>query len=112
MSDLDLGALLQQAQQVKEQMEYLQKGLAEQKVEGTAGAGMVKVVATGDQRLVSVSIDPSVLPGEGAGDDDREMLQDLVVAAVNNALDRSRELAKERMGSMMPAGMPEGFPGL
>lgn len=113
MTDLDLGALMQQAQQVKEQMEYLQKGLAEQKVEGTAGAGMVKVVATGDQRLVSVDIDPSVLPAKDAGADDREMLQDLVVAAVNNALEKSRALAKERMGSMLPPGvMPDGFPGL
>ena len=106
MSEFDLGALMQQAQQVKEQMEYLQKGLSEQKVEGTSGAGMVKVIATGDQKVVSVTIDPSVLSEEP------ELVQDLVVAAVNNALEKAREIAKERMSSMLPPGFDGGIPGL
>ena len=68
---------------------------------------MVKATVTGTQKLVAVHIDPSVL-GE-----DVDMVQDLVVAAVNNALDKSRELSQERMGSLMPPGMmPPGFPGL
>ena len=108
MSDFDLGAMMRQAQLLREQMEYMQKGLEGQTVTGTAASGKVKVVATGTQRVVSVEIDPSVL-GE-----DREMIQDLVAAAVNIALDRSRELAKERMGAIVPPGLlgPGGFPGL
>ena len=107
MTDLDLGALMQQAQQMREQMEYLQKGLAQESVEGTAGAGMVKVTVTGDQKITKVEIDPQVT------NEDREMLQDLIVAATNNALDKARALAQERLGSMVPPGMlPGGFPGV
>lgn len=99
MTDLDLGALMQQAQQLQQQMEYMKKGLDTQTVDGSAGAGMVKVTATGTQRITSIEIDESVL-GE-----DREMLQDLILAAVNNALDKSRALAQESLGSMLPPGM-------
>lgn len=107
MSDFDLGALMRQAQQLQEQMAYMQKGLDDQTVEGSAGAGMVKVKATGTQRILSVEIDPSAL-GE-----DREMLQDLVVAATNNALERARELAQQQLGSLLPPGFgPGSIPGL
>jgi DNA-binding YbaB/EbfC family protein len=107
MTDLDMAELMKQAQQMREQMEYLQKGLAEQTTEGSAGAGMVKVTMTGDQRVTAVEIDPSVLQ------EDREMVQDLIVAAVNNALEKSKALAQERLGSMLPPGMmPGGMPGL
>lgn len=106
MTDLDLSALMRQAQQMREQMEYMQKGLAQEVVEGTAGAGMVKVTATGDQKITKVEIDPQVI-GE-----DREMMQDLIVAATNNALDKAKEIAQERLGSMLPPGMlPGGVPG-
>jgi DNA-binding YbaB/EbfC family protein len=106
MSELDLGALMRQAQQLREQMEYMQQGLAAQTVEGTAGAGMVKVIATGDLKIARIDIDPQV-----AGED-REMLQDLIVAATNNALDKARALAQEKMGSILPTGMfPGGVPG-
>jgi DNA-binding YbaB/EbfC family protein len=107
MSDLDMGALMRQAQQMREQMEYLQKGLDDQTVEGSAGAGMVKVTVTGTQKVTRVDIDPSVLS------EDREMLQDLIVAATNNAIEKSKEMAQERLGSMLPPGMfPGGVPGL
>lgn len=107
MSDFDLGALMRQAQQMQEQMAHMQKTLEEVKVEGSAGAGMVKVQATASQRILSVEIDPSVLS------EDREMLQDLVTAAVNNALDKAREVAQEKMSSLLPPGMmPGGIPGL
>ena len=108
MSDFDLGAMMSQAQQLREQMEYMQKALETQTVEGSAAGGKVKVVATGGQRIVSVVLDPSVL------EEDRDMIQDLVTAAVNIALDRSRDLAKERMGSVIPPGLmgPGGIPGL
>jgi DNA-binding YbaB/EbfC family protein len=106
MTDLDLGALMRQAQQMQEQVAYLQKALEEVIVEGSSGAGMVKVKATASQRITAVEIDPSVL-GE-----DRDMLQDLVTAAVNNALDKAREVAQERMAAIFPPGMlPGGMPG-
>lgn len=104
MSDFDLGALMQQAQQMRDQMEYMQKGLAEVSVEGTAGAGMVTVTATAAQKVTKIHIDPSVF------EEDREMLQDLVVAAVNNAMDKARAVAQERMSSLLPPGMlPPNF---
>ena len=90
--DFDMGSLMQQAQQMQEQMAYLQKGLEGRTVEGTAGAGMVKVTATGTQQITAVEIDPSVL-GE-----DKEMVQDLIVAAVNNALEKSKALAPRDPG--------------
>ncbi|MCB9566737.1 MAG: YbaB/EbfC family nucleoid-associated protein [Myxococcales bacterium] len=108
MSDFDLGAMMRQAQQLRDQMEYMQKALESQTVEGSAAGGRVKVTATGGQRIVSITIDPAVL------EEDREMIQDLVTAAVNIALDRSRDLAKERMGTLIPPGLmgPGGIPGL
>ena len=106
MSEFDLNALMQQAAQLQEQMADMQKNLENVIVEGSAGAGMVKVKASGSLKVVSVEIDPSVL-GE-----DREMLQDLVTAAVNNALEKAREAASARMSSLLPPGMmPGGFPG-
>lgn len=105
MADFDLSQLMQQAQQMREQMEYLQKGLAEQTVEGSAGGGMVKVTMTGAQQVTAVVIDPSAL------EEDRDMLQDLIVAAVNAAIEKSKALAQERLGSMLPPGMfPGGMP--
>ncbi|HLT38784.1 MAG TPA: YbaB/EbfC family nucleoid-associated protein [Enhygromyxa sp.] len=99
MADFDLSQLMQQAQHMREQMEYLQKGLAEQLVEGSAGGGMVKVTMTGAQQVTAVTIDPSAL------EEDREMLQDLIVAAVNSAIEKSKALAQERLGSMLPPGL-------
>ena len=107
MSEFDLGSLMQQAQQMQQQMQQMQAELEHVTVEGAAGGGMVKVTATGTQKIKSVVIDPEVM-GE-----DREMLQDLITAAVNNALDKSREKAQEQLGSMMPPGMNiPGMPGL
>ena len=100
-------SLMAQAQQAAQKMQTLQGQLATKQVEGSAGAGMVKVIMTGAQTVVSVEIDPSVLSA------DRQMLQDLVVAATNNALEKCRELAKSQMGSLLPPGLlPGGIPGL
>lgn len=107
MADFDLSQLMQQAQQMREQMEYMQKGLAEQSVEGSAGGGMVKVTMTGAQQVTAIAIDPSAL------EEDRDMLQDLIAAAVNNAIEKSKALAQESLGTMLPPGMfPGGMPGL
>ena len=110
MADFDLSQLMQQAQQMREQMEYLQKGLAEQSVEGSSGGGMVKVKITGAQQVTAIEIDPTAL------EEDRDMLQDLVTAAVNAALEKAREKAGEqaqqRMSAMLPPGLAGQFPGL
>lgn len=87
--------MMQQLQQLQQQLMDTQAKLAEELVEGSAGGGAIKVTVTGDQRCKTVEIDPALL--ENA---DVEMLQDLVLAAVNGALDASRELAQERLGPL------------
>jgi len=85
--------IMKQAQKMQAQMAKVQEDLAGEKVEGSAGGGMVTVTANGQGDVVAVRIDPEVMKG-----DDVEMLEDLVLAAVNEALRRSKELAAERMG--------------
>ena len=97
--------MLRQVQEMQAKMAKVQADLETLTVEGTAGGGAVKAVATGAQRLVSVEIDPDALA-------EVEMLQDLVVAAVNDALDRSRELAAQKMqGVTAGMGLPPGLLG-
>lgn len=97
--------MLQQVQQMQAKMARAQKELESETVEATSGGGAVKAVVTGQQRVVSVTVDP-----DAAGD--VEMLQDLVVAALNEALDRSRELASQRMGALTAGlGLPPGLLG-
>ncbi len=86
--------MMKQAQKLQRQMLEAQEALAEERVEGSAGGGMVKVVADGQQNVLEVVIDPQAVDPE-----DVEMLQDLVLAAVSDALRRSRELAEERLGA-------------
>lgn len=106
MSEFDLSAMMQQAQQLQEQMAQMQQSLHEVQVEGSSGAGMVKVKATAALRVVSIEIDPSAMS------EDREMLQDLVTAAVNNAMEKAQATAQERMSSLLPPGLAGGLPGL
>jgi DNA-binding YbaB/EbfC family protein len=87
--------MMQQLQQLQQQLMDTQAKLAEELVEGSAGGGAIKITVTGDQHCKSVEIDPALLE-----DVDVEMLQDLVLAAVNGALDASRELAQERLGPL------------
>ena len=95
--------MLRQVQQMQDRMQKMQKELESETVEATAGGGVVTVVATGTQKLVSVRIDP-----EAAGDP--EMLQDLIVAAVNEAMDKSKEMASTKMQSMAAGlGLPPGL---
>lgn len=91
--------ILKQAQRMKEEMERIQGEMAKKTVEATAGGGMVKVVANGRQQILSVSIDPEVLKMG-----DREMLQDLVVAGVNQALKSAQEMAAQEI-SQLTAGL-------
>jgi nucleoid-associated protein EbfC len=92
--------MMQQLQKLQEQLAQTQEQLALETVNYSAGGGAIKVVMTGDQRCQSVQIDPELLK-----DADIEMLQDLVLAAVNGALDASRALASERLGPLT-GGLP------
>jgi DNA-binding YbaB/EbfC family protein len=92
--------MMQQIQKLQEQLAQTQEQLAQETVNYSAGGGAIKVVMTGDQRCQSVEIDPELLK-----DADIEMLQDLVLAAVNGALDASRALASERLGPLA-GGLP------
>lgn len=106
-----LNNMMKQFTKMQQQMEQVQNELADLTVEGSAGGGMVKVVANGKQEIVSIKIDPEVLS------DDVEMVEDMVVAATNQALSKSQELSQEKMagvaGGMLP-NLPGGFkiPGL
>jgi DNA-binding YbaB/EbfC family protein len=90
---MSFGNLAKMAQQMQADMARVDQALAELRLEGTAGGGAVKAVVTGKQDLVSVTIDPGVVDP-----DDVEMLQDLVVAAVGDALQQARRQAEERLG--------------
>jgi len=92
--------MMQQLQKLQEQIQQTQAQLAEETVTATVGGGAIKVTVTGDQHCRAVEIDPSLLQ-EG----DVEMLQDLILAAVNTALDQSREMAAERLGPLA-GGLP------
>lgn len=100
----DPQGMMKQLQKVQKQMAEAQESLAGEIVESAAGGGMVKVVADGQQNIHSISIDPQVVDPE-----DVAMLEDLVMVAVNGALEKSRELADERMGGLT-GGL--GIPGL
>jgi DNA-binding YbaB/EbfC family protein len=92
--------MMQQLQKLQQQMEEEQAKLADELVTATAGGGAIKVTMTGDQKCREVVIDPELLK-----DADAEMLQDLVLSAVNMALDQSRELANQRLGPLS-GGLP------
>ena len=94
------GGMMQQLQRMQKQMEEAQAKLAVETVTTTAGGGAIKVVMTGDQKCQSVEINPELLK-----DMDAEMLQDLVLSAVNMALDQSRELQQKLMGPLA-GGLP------
>ena len=82
-------------QKLQEQIQQVQEKLADETVTASAGGGVVKVTMTGDQHCRGVELDPMILQ-----EADLEMLQDLVLTAVNNALDASRQLAADRMGPL------------
>jgi len=107
---LNIQQVAKMAQQMQAQMAQAQEELKDTTLEATAGGGAVRIVITGAQEVRSVEIDPSAVDG-----DEVEMLQDLVMTAMNEAIMRSKELERERMGriagSMGLPGMP-GLPGI
>jgi len=101
---MNLAEMAKMAQQMQSKMMKIQAELANELVEATSGGGVVKVVMNGQQQIKEVTISPEVVDPE-----DVEMLQDLILAAVSEALDKSRELAAQRMGAVT-GGM--NLPGL
>ena len=107
---MGFGNFAKMAQQMQTQMAQAQEELKETTLEATAGGGAVRVVITGAQEVRAIEIDPSAIDP-----DEAEMLQDLVMTAVNEAIGRSKQLERDRMsgiaGAMGLPGMP-GIPGL
>ena len=100
----NMGNMMKQAQKLQAQMAKLQEELSEKTVETASGGGMIKVVANGKQQLVSIQIEKEVVDPE-----DVEMLQDLILAAVNDALAKSQEMVSGEM-SKLTGGL--NIPGL
>jgi len=99
-----LAGLMKQAQQMQENLKRAQEEIAAMEVEGQAGAGMVKVTMTGRHDVKRVSIDPSLMG------DDKDMLEDLVAAAVNDAVRRVETVTQEKMGCLTSGfGLPPGM---
>jgi DNA-binding YbaB/EbfC family protein len=94
-----IGNLMKQAQQMQENMQKLQARIAEMEVEGVSGAGLVTVVMTGKHDVKRVTIAPSLLT------DDKDMLEDLIAAAVNDAVRKVESITQEKM-SAATAGLP------
>lgn len=99
-----MGNMMKQAQKLQAKMIKLQDELAERTVTASAGGGMIEVTANGRQQVTAIVIDPEVVDP-----DDVDMLQDLVMAAVNDALNKSQEMVSQEMGKLAP-GM--NIPGL
>ncbi len=89
------GNMMKEAQRLQQQMLALQEEIGKRKVDATAGGGMVTVEANGKQELLSIKIDPEVI-----NKDDAQMLEDLVLAACNEALRKSRELVQQELGKL------------
>ncbi len=103
---MGMANLQRMAMQMQQDMARIQDELAVMEVDGSAGGGVVRAVVTGKQELRSVTIDPSAVDPA-----DVEMLQDLVVAAINDALEASRRLAEQKMGALT-GGLGGGLGGL
>jgi nucleoid-associated protein EbfC len=102
----DMNALLKQAQQMQAEMMKAQETLKDEVVEASAGGGMVKVKMSGDLVLKEITIDPEAVDPE-----DAEMLADMVLAAVNEAIRAAQELAGSKMGGIPGLGGLGGLPG-
>lgn len=98
-----MGNLMKQAQQMQANLEKAQKELALVEVTGQSGAGMVKVTMTGKHDVKRVSIEDALF------EDDKEMLEDLIAAAVNDAVRQVEKTSQDRMSGMVPAGMKMPF---
>lgn len=106
-SKKDMNKMMQQVQQMQQQMQQAQEELAQETVTASAGGGAVKATMTGGMELVSVEIDPEVVDPE-----DVEMLQDMVQAAVSEALNSAQEMSSNRMSGITGDLGGMGLPGM
>ncbi|MFZ5816224.1 MAG: YbaB/EbfC family nucleoid-associated protein [Bacillota bacterium] len=102
----NMNQMMKQVQKMQQNMMKAQEEIAKKTVEGSAGGGTVKVVVTGDKRVTGIT-----LAKEAVDPDDVEMLQDLILAAINDGMKKAEEMAEAEMKKVMPAGMPR-IPGL
>ena len=108
MSDLNMADMFGKIQEMQSKMQEAQEGLNDVVVEAEAGGGMVKVKANGNKQIVSIEMDKDVVDPE-----DKEMLEDLIVAGVNKALEKADEASKEKMQEMYKGMIPGGgIPGM
>lgn len=103
----NMGQLMKQAQQFQNKIAKLQDELGEQTVEASAGGGMVSAMVNGRQELLSITIDPEVIDPE-----DVEMLQDLIIAAVNDALSKAKNMVNDEMAKVTKGLNIPGMPGV
>ncbi len=103
----NMNKLMKQAQQLQTKMAKMQEELGEKTVEASAGGGMIVAVANGKQELISIRIEKEVVDPE-----DVDMLQDLVMAAVNDALTRAKDMMNEEMGKVTQGMNLPGMPGM
>ena len=99
MAEFNISELFQQAQQLQEKLKSVQEEAANKTVEAAAAGGMVKVIADGSMRVRRVTIEDSLLAAN-----DKSMLEDLIVVAVNDALARAQQLMQDAMGKLGPMG--------
>jgi len=107
MSIYDFANVMKNAGKIKEELAKLQEKLADITVTGSSGGGMVEVVANGKMQILEIKIDDEVLH-----DDDKEMLNDLIVSAINQALQRAQQVSTEKMNELsggLLSFLPEGF---
>src|SRR5262245_38169107 len=107
MEGMDMNKLLQQMGQMQQQMQEAQAELENETVEATAGGGMVTVVATGAGEIKSIKIDPKAIDP-----DDPELLADMILAAVNEAIRSAQSLAESKLGGLAGGLGGLGLPGL
>lgn len=103
----NMGNILKQAQQFQAKMAKLQEELGDRTIESSAGGGMVTVVVNGRQEIISMNIEPEVVDP-----DDVEMLQDLIIAAINDGLNRAKDMVNEEMGKLTKGMNLPNIPGL
>ncbi|MCK6604977.1 MAG: YbaB/EbfC family nucleoid-associated protein [Ignavibacteriaceae bacterium] len=101
--------MMKQVQKMQEEMQKVQSELGNKTVTAEAGGGMIKAVANGNKELISITLDPSVINAE-----EKDILEDLVVAAVNKALEAASKMAEEELGKVTKGMIPPGLniPGL
>ena len=100
-----MGDILKQAQKMQQRLLEIQLELKQRVVEGSAGGGMVRVAVNGEQQVLSVKVDPQAVNPE-----DVELLEDMVLAAVNQALEKARQMAQEEMAKVTGGLQLPGFP--